>query len=229
MTIYLDFQADLAEVQRYLGYQPGRTVDSPAIDSLLLEVRKAVSQVAKPRGRYRNFSLAREGNAGLYLSAVGLRLVSHDLVSLWQHSGQVSLLTVTLGPEVDSYISFLLAQGQYAKAAIADAVGSVATEIAVEQLNAVIAQEAAVSGMVLTRRFSPGYGDVPLSIQEQLCQALAASELGIAVTSTFLLVPRKSITAMIGWQPPAAATCRPESGCQQCGLKNCSFKRYEGR
>lgn len=229
MTIHLDFQADLAEVRRCLGYQPGRTVDSPAIDSLLLEVRKAVSQIARPRGRYRNFSLVREANAGLYLSAVGLRLVSHDLVSLWQHSEQVSLLTVTLGPEVDSYISFLLAQGQYAKAAIADAVGSVATEAAMEQLNAVVVKEAAASGKVLTPRFSPGYGDVPLSTQEQLCQVLAASELGIAVTPTFLLVPRKSITAMIGWQPPTAAICRPEGGCQQCGLKNCSFKRYEGR
>jgi len=51
----------------------------------------------------------------------------------------------------------------------------------------------------LARRFSPGYGDLPLSIQPQMISATNANKyLHISVNESLLMIPQKSITAIIG-------------------------------
>ena len=50
-----------------------------------------------------------------------------------------------------------------------------------------------------TTRFSPGYGDFPLSVQQDLLTVLnAQKQIGLYVTDSGILIPRKSITAIIG-------------------------------
>ena len=47
-------------------------------------------------------------------------------------------------------------------------------------------------------RFSPGYGDLPLSMQTDLLTHLNASlHIGLAMTDSFLLTPTKSVTAIV--------------------------------
>lgn len=80
-------------------------------------------------------------------------------------------------------------------------------------------------GLTTNWRFSPGYGDLPLSAQPALLKALDANRrLGIAVTSTNMLVPVKSVTAVLGlFEKPAdggearvdaCAICRLRDGCE---------------
>lgn len=49
-----------------------------------------------------------------------------------------------------------------------------------------------------TTRFSPGYGDLPLDFQKTLLSACHSEKLGIRALPSGLLVPSKSITAIIG-------------------------------
>ena len=79
-------------------------------------------------------------------------------------------------------------------------------------------------GLRTNWRFSPGYGDLALSAQPAFLKALDASRrLGIAVTSTNMLVPVKSVTAVLGlFDEPdngggardACAICRLRDGCE---------------
>lgn len=79
-------------------------------------------------------------------------------------------------------------------------------------------------GMSTNWRFSPGYGDLPLNAQPAFLRALDASRrLGISVTSTNMLVPVKSVTAVLGlFNEPdnggeardACAVCRLRDGCE---------------
>jgi cobalamin-dependent methionine synthase I len=49
------------------------------------------------------------------------------------------------------------------------------------------------------KRFSPGYGDVSIDIQSEILTALSAENLlGITLTEKKMMVPTKSITAIIG-------------------------------
>ena len=48
-------------------------------------------------------------------------------------------------------------------------------------------------------RFSPGFGDLPLTFQEPLLRRLDAFQnLGITLNKAFLMTPVKSITAIMG-------------------------------
>ena len=77
----------------------------------------------------------------------------------------------------------------------------------------------------MTDRYSPGYGDLPLTLQPQLLSLLdAARQIGLTLTDTCLMTPRKSVTALFGLsgRPPA----RHASGCQSCSLKEtCSYRK----
>ena len=52
-----------------------------------------------------------------------------------------------------------------------------------------------------TWRFSPGYGDLPLALQEELLAAVEAGKrIGLATTQGHMLTPMKSVSAIIGLQ-----------------------------
>ena len=55
------------------------------------------------------------------------------------------------------------------------------------------------AGLSCRPRFSPGYGDLSLSVQQPLLERLAARDLlGITLGSSLLMSPMKSITAIMG-------------------------------
>lgn len=119
---------------------------------------------------------------------------------------EVALMAVTLGTE-----SELLLRRERALSPtdglLADACASSLVEQAANALSVVIAEEAAAHGLAVTSRFSPGYGDLPLSCQPAFLAVCGADRaLGIRATETNLLVPMKSITAVIGFAPAAVGT-----------------------
>ena len=139
-----------------------------------------------------------------------------------QECGQAVILCCTLGAEFDA----LLRSGQardMARAVIADAWGSAWVETACDEAEREIASR--FPGLYLTDRFSPGYGDLPLSLQGEICAFLdAPRRLGVHVTDTCLLNPRKSVTAVIGLaEAPQMARIR---GCEFCSVReNCSLRK----
>ena len=53
--------------------------------------------------------------------------------------------------------------------------------------------------LFMTERFSPGYGDSPLEMQEQLLELLDAErQLGITLSKGYMMSPSKSITGIMG-------------------------------
>jgi hypothetical protein len=79
----------------------------------------------------------------------------------------------------------------------------------------------------LTRRHSPGYGNLQLSSQPQLLSLLdAGRKIGLSVTRNFLLTPTKSVTAVIGVSD-FHRKIEPVS-CNICEMRGkCNFRRRE--
>ena len=72
-------------------------------------------------------------------------------------------------------------------------------------------------GERLIMRFSPGYGDWALSAQRELLRMLDASRtVGVSLTDTMLMVPSKSVSAVIGVRTSDAGGGRrpPDDGRQ---------------
>lgn len=137
---------------------------------------------------------------------------------------RVCLLAVTLGSGVDALLRRLSAT-DVAAAVAADSLASTLIEQVCDRAEAMLRAEAEGEGDYLTGRFSPGYGDSSLELQPRVCGLLdTARKIGLSVTDTLLLTPRKSVTAFLGAADHPVTGKR--AGCAHCTLKEkCEYRK----
>ena len=83
-----------------------------------------------------------------------------------------------------------------AESAIADAVGSECADAAMDVLCKIAETDLRRSGLLLDKhRFSPGYGDMPLALQQFFYRKLEMPQMGITLNKNNFLLPEKSVTA----------------------------------
>ena len=103
------------------------------------------------------------------------------------------LMAVTLGIKTERWLHRLSILSP-AKHFLADGLASAYAEAAADLANAMLGD-----GKRLASRFSPGYADLPLSVQSDLLNAVDANKyLHISLSDSLLMIPQKSITAIIG-------------------------------
>lgn len=134
----------------------------------------------------------------------------------------VAVLALTIGPALEEEVHKQFSAGNYSAALLLDAAGTTAVEAAADQLTELIRQDAAKKGYCITSRFSPGYGDWDIRIQPTIATIAHAEEIELTVTDSCMLLPRKSITAIIGLQSANPQTAVKEVSCQYPDCKNCS-------
>ncbi len=79
---------------------------------------------------------------------------------------------------------------------ICDAVGSETADAAMDFLHRSAAAAMRSAGMQISpRRFSPGYGDMPLDLQRWFYRILKMDEMGITLTANNFMLPEKTVTA----------------------------------
>lgn len=212
---------DKEEVRRYAGLRPA--ADFP--EHYLEEACADGLLHARPRAVWKIYAYAaatREiiGEPPLRLSgdAIGAHLSS---------ATEVAVLAVTIGSELEKAVSNYFADGDYTRGLLLDAAGTTAVEAAADAANDLIAAQAARLGFTALPRFSPGYGDWPLTDQPAVV-ALAGGGIDLTVTASAMLVPRKSVTAVIGLAPlklqPQMPVCREEA-CVTCPQPNCLARK----
>lgn len=211
-------ELNIDEALRYLG--AGRQAPPELRREAEDTVRRLTARL-QPRYTYRVFSLERKDGT-LRLPEAALVLPGKDAQTMLADCGRVVLLGCTLGAEFESMLRAEQARDM-AKAVILDACGSAWVEAGCDQAEREIA--ARFPGQYLTDRFSPGYGDLPLSMQPAICAALdLGRRLGVHVSERFLMNPSKSVTALIGISDrPQMARIR---GCAYCAMREtCTLRK----
>ena len=204
-------EVDIQQAARYMGARGG---PDAATRALLERWAAPLLAAAAPR-------------------AVWLRAPVSALGELWQGKdiarhlagcGEAVLLAVTLGPGVDAQIR-RAGVGDVAAGAASDALASALTEQAADQAEASLREMAAAEGVYLTGRYSPGYGDWPIGVQPRIAALLdTARRIGLCVTDTCLMLPRKSVTAALGVSREPVTGYR--AGCAHCQLRDkCEYRK----
>lgn len=176
-----------AEIARYL--RMGRERPAETLAEKIRIVRDDVLKDVVPRSVFRRFTIPDSFRQSKSLS----RHLSR--------CREVYYLVATLGAAFDAHLRRASVAGA-SDAFIAQAVGAAAIEKYLDACEEEIRAELA-PGESLTSRFSPGYGDFPLDAHRELIGAVDASRrLGVMLTETLLLVPSKSVTAVVGVFPP---------------------------
>lgn len=128
------------------------------------------------------------------LSFAGVETDSKGLSKLTEGCGSVLLCAMTLGAGVDRLIAKEMARSA-SDGFFTDAVSDAMAEALADKVS-LIAKE---RYSLVTGRFSPGYGDLPLSVSADILKLTDAERrLGIKTAKGGLMIPKKSITAIIG-------------------------------
>jgi hypothetical protein len=217
-------RVNLREVYRYLGY--GGTIPDDDIKAVIDEVVDSLINVIKPKNIYKVYDCHIEGDVVMLGgNGQGFAVCSKNLsANLWQCK-KVVLMATTLGIEADKLMQKYEVVNM-AKASMTQACGAACIEAYCNILQERILDDViADTGkwLYLRPRFSPGYGDVPLSVQRDIFGALECTKrIGLTLTESLLMYPTKSVTAFIG------LTENPESchvgRCQDCDKKDCEFR-----
>ena len=215
MEIALPEKIDTRQALRYLGVRAGEA--DGATQALLQRAEQTLRAAARPRAV--TVRAAREELAPY--------LQGGDILRHLERCDGFVLLGCTLGAGVDTALRAASA-ADMAYAVVLDALASVLAEQTANAAERALRTDEEAKGRFLTGRFSPGYGDYPIAVQNDLLRLLDAQrKIGLCATSTHLLTPRKSITAVLGTAGHPVTGRR--AGCSHCALrKRCAYRK-EGK
>lgn len=203
------------EILKNLQYRGSEIPED--IDYLIFQSIVDLEKYAKPKYKY--IELDKD------LEELKEILLGEGIKDLLSTSRKVVLMGVTLGREIEM-LTRKYSFSDLVRSVILDATASAGVESLANDINDEI--EKIYEPMYLTDRFSPGYGDLPISVQKKFLSLInGEKDLGITTTESGIMIPRKSITAIIGISDKKQPRRRP--GCENCRLfMECEFiKRGE--
>ena len=200
---------DRKEAIRYLGGSGIKL--NYRMDALMDECEKEILLKAEPKYLYIEKELPCNG-----------LIKGKDIEKHLYGCEKAVLMCATLGTEIDKVIR-INQISDMARAVVLDSFASVAAEQLCNRVNEAIVEK--YSDYYTTFRFSPGYGDYPVEMQNYFLQTLdAPRKIGLTSNSNYLLVPTKSVTAVIGLSKSPIE--RKRLGCAGCiARESCQFKR----
>ena len=158
----------------------------------------------------------------------GTRLASVKLAKTLASCPRLVCFLVTIGSRLDGEIKTLSGKRRLSSACVLDAMGSLLVERTIEGFQQKKARELRAQGMGVTLRFSPGYCDWPLVQQKELFGLFDAQGLGVRLSNSCLMTPRKSISGVFGLYPLDSGV-KPYTPCWDCGRSNCGSRRAPRR
>ncbi len=189
---------DRKEVLRYLGYK-GQTPPQDIIDLIEVCVREA-EEAAEPKHVMQRMQIQIEGEAVYVKNTSNTLLIlrSQSLARNLAGCHEAVFFAATLGLGVDRLLQKYL-KIQVSKAVVIQAVAAAMIEDYCDRCQMELAEACAKEGLTVRPRYSPGYGDLALAVQKEFLELLNANKtVGIVLTEGDIMLPEKSVTAIIG-------------------------------
>ena len=123
---------------------------------------------------------------------------SQALQRLLEDCGQVALMTVSLGAQIEELAKKLFARHEAFAGFMLDRMGSYLAEWCMSSLDQKLTQSLEARDLRATRRYSPGYKDFSLEAQKVFVELAGHAIPGLKLGPGNLLLPEKSITAVKG-------------------------------
>lgn len=194
---------------KYLGYQDN-LVDK-LTEQLLNECLVELEMIT-PKFMYQKYSLAHQP---LMIKELDLEINYPELIDLFKESKEIVIIAGTLGIDLEQKLRYL-AKIDLTKMTVMDAMASSYLE---SKLNEFVVS---CNLGATTWCYCPGYGRVPLQLNQTLASILDCSKhIGLTVNNSGLLIPQKSIIGMIG-----IGTNTTTKQCLNCVNKNnCIYQK----
>ena len=206
---------NMNEILKYLGFR-----GQELTEEIAAQIKRCTDEVlaaATPRLTYRHAPLEQG-------TVLGVTFAGRDIPAMLEPCEEVVLFGATLGPEVERLMMRYEVMNA-ADSVIMDACASTAIENICNNFESDMRTAVEAEGRYLTDRFSPGYGDLPITEQPKFFALLDMTRrIGVSLTPTTIMVPRKSVTAIMG----IARTPQPHRppDCEHCLMfLKCPFRK----
>lgn len=201
-----ELKIEKSEVARYLGY--GKTEPDEAVKKLICEKINQLKYDLKVC--YLPLSVFKNQNGRIEFDCFSIE--SHDLSKFIGDAQKVILFCASLGIEFDRLLKREMVLST-SGASVLQAVGTSAIEALCDRFCGEFNAKA---------RFSPGYGDLDVSVQKDIFKVLNPEKnIGVTLTDSFLMTPTKSVTAF--FVPGREKNCDTCSNCDK--KETCTFRK----
>jgi len=212
------------EVLRRQGFKRHSKI-RPEIKNLILELLATVenAHLLEPTTAYEYHQVT--GMSPGQVSLEGDKVIHGSLLpKIFPEAKELAILVCTIGPKLEKQATDYSKGGEALRGMILDGIGSAAVDMLAPEACRLIATEASSRGHQASSPVSPGWPGLPLTEQWNLFELVNTQEIGVSLTASGIMVPRKSVSMVIGIGPQMTTWTQADV-CARCSLrKTCPYR-----
>ncbi len=187
------------------------------------QTRKLSFQHFTMKGIYESFEIDRIDGDTIRLKN-GTVLESKLMTEIFHHSFELVFLVVS----VAGYDDLDAAEDNMFQKLFLDNWGTAFIECANRWAEHTIAKELEEKVIFCTHSFSPGQNDIPIEMQSQIFQALKPEEIGVTLSKSYMMHPKKTVSGIFGIQTEEIENrIRPCDLCEKRATCPTAYDRLE--
>lgn len=128
----------------------------------------------------------------------GIALHGSLLTVKFPSASKLAAIVCTIGPKLEKAVSSYFNKGEPLRGLLLDGIGNAALDSLVREACRLVRKEASLQGYQISSPINPGMPGLPVSEQRTLFKLAPAGQIGIHLSSSGVMTPRKSISMVIG-------------------------------
>ena len=194
------------------------------IRELLALVKKA--RLLEPAVAYEYYKV--RGMNGSRISLEGDKAIHGPLIpAIFPEAKELAVLFSTIGPRLEKQVTDYSKSDEVMRGMILDGIGSTVVDMMALAVLRRLASEVSSRGYEISSPVNPGMPGFPLTQQWNLLGLVNADEIGVSLTASGVMVPRKSASMVMGIGPKMTRWTDAEV-CARCNLREtCHYKVTE--
>lgn len=213
-----------SEVLRRQGLRKGAKV-RPEIKLLIRELLTSLkkSGLLEPAVAYEYYT-GRSMDRGQTSLEGDKALQGPLLPAIFPEAKELAVILVTIGPKLETQVADHSKKGAALQGMTLDGIGSAAVDSLVAEIVRPIATEVSRRGYEISSPINPGMPSFQLTEQWNLLALVNAGEIGVRLTASGLLVPRKSTSMVVGIGPRMTRWTQAEVRARCSFREGCPYK-----
>jgi hypothetical protein len=222
----LRLELSVDDIRRSWGSR-GARLASPRMLALVAELleRAEAENWIQPAVSFRVWPIGKQGPGWMELgngSRLQARLLSHHL----RGASHLALGLCTMGAALEKQVSECFASSQRLRGVVLDEIGTLLLYRLSNDLETLLQKEAEVLRLKASGVLNPGEDGFDLLEQAKVAQLAGGDEIGVSVTRTGMLIPRKSLSLVMGFGAHIQKWDRGER-CARCGARDrCPHRQH---
>lgn len=218
---FRDLGLSIEVIEDVIGFNEGD--DREFVRSMIDELLEESEKIADVKAEYRVFHDISFHDIQKAISIGTIEFETKKIVyGQLKKSDCLALFICTAGKEVGIRSRAAMQERNFLRGYIFDVIGSEIVEAAADLMQNELEKAAALEGLKMTNRYSPGYCGWDVVEQHKLFSFFPDNYCGITLSESALMNPEKSVSGFIGLGENVR---KNEYTCRLCDMKTCIYRR----